>query len=72
MQGQEELVLPSGEPQSAVLKLLGVLKICYILGEKVPVSDGMRKEAVFVGVLVGLDNTGTVRMLMPRKPPDWL
>ena len=29
---------------------------CDILGEKVPVSDGTRKETKFVAVLAGLDN----------------
>lgn len=57
---KEELVPWSEEPQGGVLELLGVLKMCFILGEKGPVSDGTKKEAVYVAVLVGLKDRVTV------------
>lgn len=52
---QVELVLPSVEPQAESLKCLGSSR-SVIFWDNVPVSDSMRKEAVFVAVLVGLDN----------------
>lgn len=62
---QVELVFPSEEPQAESLKCLGSSR-SVIFWDNVPVSDSMRKEAVCVAILVGLDNWVTVWMMMPR------